>query len=314
MRTLFFLLLAVNLTMGEALITDTLVKPEAGIALLLTSGKAELTYNDDGATLLIKKGKVWTKSENERLQLVFPAGIAQVNGTACFKSFDDLLHFQVFDGYVRFISTGGVPGETISAGYERIVSRKSEEQPRSLFQPNHWTAFCENQPDYGFTFGCPGGEGPENISIVKEPDTNMIIIIHPIQSGAELKKRLNKIAPHKELAERLKIELSSANTMIDTSINYPLSLRLSRQNKPYIIVDMTADYKLNKKDEILIKASLFDGVSKIRYTQEITAELEPTFSPDSDKGAEEINHSFYDILENFIIKKAGIQVPVSKMR
>lgn len=303
MKTLFSILCFALMLSAASVKEDSLYIFSDNQAFLLKEGFGNITANDSGVSAVITEGTAWIRGEKETFFLTLPVGTAAINGVAWIQTDDTAATIKVVKGYIRFTSVGGFPGETITAGYTRRVT-KAAALSRTFNALTQWKQFCEESPEEGAYFGCPQPE-PEKEPMPEPVDlsNSVIVLIHKAIAKQELAATIEKLSPHTNLARVLKDPKQRIVPLVDISTDLLFTLELSRQEQPYIIADLRIEEHPNKANTLFITVDLYDGVEKRSSTREFTTEIQSKLSTETYQDEILLPEEFYQLVKMFIFEK-----------
>lgn len=302
MNTISLILLFSLILTAAPVQIDSIYTLPGDQAFLLEEGSGNISANDSGVSAVITQGSMWIQGKDEKFHLTLPVGTATVNGVAWIRADNKSATIKVAKGYLRFTSVGGFPGETITAGYTRSITKAAADS-RTFTALTQWKTLCEESPEKGKYFGCP------RIEPKKEPEPeivdlsqSIIVLIHKAVSKQELAPTIEKLSPHANLANALKDPNQKIVPLVDISTDLLFTLELSRQKQPYIIVDMRVEEHPNKKNTLFIVVDLYDGVTKKSFTRQFTTVIESMLSTETYQNEILLPDEFYQLLKKFIFE------------
>lgn len=308
MKTIGLILLLITLCISNPIQKDSIYTFINNQAFLLKEGLGNITAKDSGITAVVTRGELWAHGKNENFHITLPVGTALLNGVAWIQSDEKTATIKVVKGYLRFTSVGGFPGETITAGYTRIVTKESAIAERKFNALTTWKNFCLESPDEGWYFGCPRAEvEPEPAPKPVDLSNSVIVLIHKPIAKQDLSHKIEQLSPHTMLAETLKDPKQRIVPLVDISTDLLFTLELSRQQQPYIIVDMRIEEHPNKLNTLYVTIDLYDGVKKRSSSQMFTAVIQTTLSTETYKDELYLSEEFFQLVKRFIFQNISAE-------
>ncbi len=296
MKSLLFFLFAVTLS-AQPLVLGTIFHPSEGESLLLSSGSYAYAENDSGTTITLEHGDLRAKTISENLFITLPDGIATINGTVQITADTDSLWLFVFDGYMRFISSGGYPGETITKGYVRTLSRETSIGERYLNSSDFWEQFCDLSEAGKYDFGCvsPVREEIEEPEETEAPKT--ILLFHEPTWQDIPSSNYSSTQLITQIIKLLERDTLPISPQFSTSTNYAEVWEMERNDQPFRIIDLSIYIDNASSDEFLANVSLYQSETKLSNKSSFSGSFNSIFlSTESD------NLPFIENLIDFLQK------------
>jgi len=300
MKLLLVLAFALSIS-AQPLVIGELFNPSENESLLLISGIATCAVNDSGATVTFDHGELHAKASRERLFVTLPDGIVTINGTVRIFADTATLSFQVFDGYIRFLSSGGYPGETVTTGYVRTLSRLTFEGERQLIHPSMWEEFCKKNEDGQYTFGCKDTV-IEDI-LFQEPAgvTNTPVIFHEPVWQMTVPHNFNRSLFLNTLIEHINSERMPITPIFSPATDYSTVWEMERSGTPFQIIDIILKNDESRQNGLTAVVTLYQSSSQKSSSFTINSTFKTTYSQDG-IAQTTVNASFFDMFINFFQK------------
>lgn len=301
MKQTALLFLLTFLCFSEELTTGELTTITEG-AVLLSDGIVEYSRNDSGSAITTSSAKMWVAGKDENVHLITPAAIISCNGTAYVEITKQQVSLSVYKGYLRILSLGGIPGETVSAGYSRLINASGEIRQRELIVSDPFDSLCAIYNDTMIGCIAPLSIQPADTTpIDSENKINKIVVINPLTYSKEIQSELDTLSIRKHIADFFKSHETIETIMTNKQNQYVKPLELSRQSTPFFIIDIHIEQHSQEPNSVSITMRVFSGIEKEVVKSRFIVNIETLKSESNDSFLSQYKSTLYSKMKSWTL-------------
>lgn len=302
MKQIVLLLFLVFSCFSEEIISGKICAISGG-TVLLNDGIVEYSSNDSGSAITTSTALLWIAGNDENVQVITPAGIISLNGTAYIEVTKENVSLSVYKGYLRVLSLGGIPGETVGAGYARIIDASGEMKPREIIASDPFDSLCSLYTDTALGCLSPLTILPVDTTTdeLSENETTTIVVINPLTYATGLKPELDTLSIRNLISDFFISDEHIETVLPEKENQYSKSFELSRQSNPFFIIDIHVERLPQDSKSLSITMRIFSGMKNNIQTTEFITDIKTIKTESSDTFLYHYKSTLYNNIKQWLL-------------